>query len=374
MKIPGPVWDRCAVWLMKSNNADGGFPYHPQEGKHESIHTMTAAGAGGLLIIRHQLFPHLRVPFTAEGVPQSIKENKKFGILQNNAGGTGYHPTFEVARLDEKVKGAIDWLITHYKTEPDFNWSIYYLYAVERMCALGYMPQISTHDWYAEGASFLISKHMSDGAWSDDLTGKSGVNFWTVSGTSLAVMFLSKATAKMVDPPIGTGILIGGRGLPENLKEVQFNDGKAKAPKSLGSFDDLLMELEKPESGKVEAVQNTLVEKVLTERPEELVKHKDRLVKLAVDRRAAVRQTAMWAIGRTNDLRMCPILIEGLKDKDPEVANEASISLRILSRQLRGLTSGEGEFNAESEYQAWTKWYRSVRPYEERDDLVRELK
>jgi len=374
VKIPGSVWDRCAQWLMKSNNSDGGYPYHPEEGSHPSIHTMCAAAAGSMLIIRHQLFPQLRVPFTKEGVPTDVASNRRFGVLQTNVGEEGYQPTFEVGHMDEKIKGTIGWLISHYKVDPEFNWAIYYLYAVERFCALGYMPQVGDHDWYREGAAFLVARQMQDGAWSDDLVEKGRNDFWTVSATSLAVMFLSKATAKMVEPPIGTGLLIGGRGLPENLKDVQFNAGKAKEQKSLGSMDDLLIELEKPDSDKIASAQADIIDKILQERPDDLVKHKDRLVKLAEDPRPEVRQTVMWALGRTNDLRVCKTLIESLKDPSEDVAIEASISLRILSRQLRGVGLADEEFKPAAEYNAWTAWYRSIRPYEERDDLLREAK
>lgn len=373
VNIPGTVWDRCAMWLMKSDNNDGGYPYHPEEGAHPSIHTMSAAATGSLMIIRHQLFPHLRVPFSAEGIPTNVASNKKFGVLQSNVGEDGYQPTFEVARLDEKVAGAVGWLITHYKTAPDFNWAIYYLYAEERLAALGYMPQIGTHDWYHDGAAFLLSRQMSDGSWTDDLFEKGRNDFWTVSATSLAVMFLSKATAKMVDPPIGVGILVGGRGLPDDLSNVQLNAGQAKAQKSLGSMDDLLVQLEKSGTGDITNIQSDVIDKILQERPDDLVNHKDKLAKLAVDPRPNVRQTAMWALGRTNDLRVCKILIEALKDKNEDVANEASISLRILSRQLRGIGNFEGPFDAAKEYNAWSTWYRTIRPYDERDDLFREV-
>jgi hypothetical protein len=132
-----------------------------------------------------------------------------------------------------------------------------------------------------------------------------------------------------------------------------------------------LSELENPNSEKIASLQANIIDKVLQDRPEDLIRQKERLKNLAVDPRPGVRQTAMWALGRSNDLRSCRILIDALRDSDPQVAIEASVSLRILSRKLRGIGLTDGEFKPEQEYTAWNAWYRSVRPYDERDDLIR---
>ncbi|MFO1019644.1 MAG: HEAT repeat domain-containing protein [Planctomycetales bacterium] len=380
VKIPGKTWDKCAEWLVKFQLSDGAFSYHPLETDttKEAMHSMTAAGVSSLMVIRLHLYPQSRVHFSPNGEVIPVVQQKKFGVLEttpsasaNPVAAPDYTPRTSRTDIDRAISGGIRWLNKHYTLTDPTGWKIYYLYAIERLAAIGGMKQLGPHDWYNEGATVLVTKQNAKGSWIDagwDTEGK-----LLLSGAGFAVMFLSKATAKIIDAQFGTGLLIGGRGLPDNLKDLQNNNGSVQVRKSKGSFDDLLAELEKPSSTHVEAVQTAIVDKILTERPQELIKQKDRMKKLARDPRPEVRLTAMWALGRTNDLTVAPVLIQGLKDPDESVGMEARNSLRILSRNLRGLKREiEDKFEPQQEYKVWMEWYRSIRPYNERDDLIRD--
>src|SRR5262249_36009807 len=143
------------------------------------------------------------------------------------------------------------------------------------------------------------------GAWYDS-TG-------ATPATAFGVLFLGKATEKMLgrkpvkqDPKFGGGLLIGGRGLPDNLETLTLGPGAVRVRKLKGPVDELLAELEKAESRQVEAAQASLVEAVATDDPEALIGQADRLLKLAGDKRMEVRRTVFWALGRSNELRVVP--------------------------------------------------------------------
>jgi hypothetical protein len=61
-------------------------------------------------------------------------------------------------------------------------WLHYYLYGLERLCAIAGRERIGAHDWYAEGARALVASQHADGSWGDP---------WD---TCFALLFLRRAT------------------------------------------------------------------------------------------------------------------------------------------------------------------------------------
>jgi hypothetical protein len=234
--------------------------------------------------------------------------------------------------------------------------------------------EFAGHDWYDEGATYLLAKQTPTGSWSD--------NCGPVPATSFGVMFLIKATQKMLNRPLrperrfGGGLLVGGRGLPEDLSQVQVEKGMIKVRKLKGPVDELLAELENAQSQKVESAQSALIDSIIAEDPEALVGQSDRLLKLVNDRRPEVRRTAFWALGRTNDFRVAPVLIRGLLDPDLSCMVEARNALRYLSKRVQYIDLPDEPTDAQraEAVALWKKWYLSVRPYNERDDLPENVK
>src|SRR5262249_17616661 len=185
---------------------------------------------------------------------------------------------------------------------------------LERLMALSGTKDIDGHDWYNEGAAHLVAAE-SAGTWND--------NSGTEPATAFGILFLGKATEKMLGrkpasrvPKFGGGLLVGGRGLPENLETLTLEQGAVRVRKLKGPIDELLAELENAQSRQIESAQATLVEAVATDDPEALIGQADRLLRLANDKRTEVRRTVFWALGRANDLRVVPTLIDGLSDPD----------------------------------------------------------
>ena len=384
--VPIEVWEKTAQWLIQTQYADGGFAYHPPRSVGPII-TMTAAGTGTLLIIRRELFGD--GDFGDPARPGAAPATRRFGVLERfadepkpEAPKVKTTPTFPRSSIDKAVKEGLQWSAGHFG-ERSTEWMSYYYYGIERMAALLNVEKIGTHDWYDDGATELLKRQLPDGSWPDSAK--------PVPATSLALLFLTKATSTILPKPkravlVGGGLLIGGRGLPDNLDAVKVKDGQVTERKLQGKVDGLLADLEKSSDAKVEAVQAAVVEAVQLDRPEDLIGQVDRLKKLAIDTRVEVRRTAMWALGRTGNISVAPLLIQGLTDADESVTREASVGLSILSRKPEGCglpvdpIEGLKEDAPDGERQThldkwrkesaslWQKWYLRVRPYNERDD------
>lgn len=391
--VPVAVWDGAARWHLATQLGDGGWTYHPDENR-DSRHTMTVAGIGSLYVCRM----HLTGAGERSRSVQMFQPTRKFGILEpveiGAAPAQTERPTVNVpedrprvsrTEIDSRAQRGLGWLTRNYKLKLT-AWPMYYLYGIERMAALGEISTIGEHDWYAEGAALLLAEQKTDGSWQ----GNGGPG----PSTSFGILFLSRATTKSLErrkrpSRLGGGLLAGGRGLPENLDEVQIEDGKVAAKKPTGPIDELLAELERPNMLTIEAAQTAIVEQVQLSDREALIGQKERLKTLAADPRVEVRRTAVWALGHTGDLRVAPLLIEALRDPSIDVNIEAQNALCTLSRDPHGLDlpsgplaglpadAAEEQRNAalakwrDQAYRKWRDWYLTVRPYDERDDLTK---
>jgi len=173
--------------------------------------------------------------------------------------------------------------------------------------------------------------------------------------------------------------------------ETEDEDEKAKNKKKAEPIANLLADLMNPKETNIKAVQQALVENVNFKDREALIAQKKILMRMADDPRFDVRRTAYWALGRTEDYRVIPVLIQGLKEPDLDLNIEALLSLCFLTRKPNGLSDqdkspynipGMIEPTATTEQKEalvkkwrqqlvnrWQKWYFSIRPYDERDDL-----
>ena len=389
--IPTETWEKTARWLMQTQRPDGGFVYQLLPGRlpeHiESTVTMNAAGTGTLLIIRHVLFGDE----VFDDAVRPATATRRFGVLERlpdekrgDKPKVRTVPTLSRSALDKSLKEGMNWMAVHFaeRSRIYLERMSYYYYGVERVAALLDVEKIGTRNWYDEGSDELLLRQRPDGDWTE---------FDSRTGTALSILFLTKSTATVITKPkravlVGGGLLAGGRGLPDNLDAVQVKEGQIAARKLQGRVDGLLADLEKSSDAKVEDVQAAVVEAVQLDRPEDLIGQVDRLKKLATDTRVEVRRTAMWALGRTGNISVAPLLIRGLADVDESVMREASLGLSILSRKPEGSglpldpTDGLKEDASTEERQShlnkwgkesaslWQKWYLKVRPYGERDD------
>lgn len=403
--VPPQAWDKAAGWLIAhQGRMSGGFRYRPtntQIAQGESF-GMTVAGVSTLLVARRYLYPGSDDERAAAKKRQ--KRSTRGGLVKEdldpgaNPGGRGgkkrkpsnYKPAVSLPQLNGAIRAGLGNVSSRFSPTSS-RFPYYTLYGVERLAALSGTVTFGKHNWYKEGARFLLNNQRGDGSWNASLTAG-------IPATSFGVLFLSRATFQILGGPgvdlIGEGLLRGSRGLPDDLSTiVEGKDGAIKSKRISGPIDELLTELMSRRKLSVPDVQQAIVEKIQLGSEKERKKwlepkRRKQLLRMVDHPRPAVRQVAIWALGRTGNVDVASIILHALeKDPDLDVAVEARNALCWLSRKPRGFGLPETPRDQfpegatkdqqgriirewrEQAVQRWKTWYLTVRPYSERDDL-----
>jgi len=176
IQIDRDVWQRSQDHFLKNQIGPVDLPngsawqYTPGGGPTGS---MTVAGIASLSITRTMLDSDKNVG--PDGVIDCCR-------LQNEP-------------VDLAIESGIRWLSTHFRvrTNPGSeHWPLYYLYGLERAGRFTGQRFFGEHDWYREGAEFLVStQNVREGTWQTRQED-------AVAGTSLALLFLSKGLSPVV--------------------------------------------------------------------------------------------------------------------------------------------------------------------------------
>ena len=403
ISIPPKVWDGAAGWHVQTQTKSGGFAYHPRGNERNSKHSITVAGIASQCIARMYLYPNWKSGKSAKKTRKKKASGKTLGVLETVDFSTGvkdpskqekkkpvedpdYKPKTSIAAIGGSIGRGVNWLTARFTIGSATGFKLYYIYGLERCCALAELDRVGNRDWYAEGCAWLVKEQDEKGSWSD-MSGR-------LPATCFGLLFLTRSTAQILGKPLkpavdaGAGLLAGGRGLPDNLSAAEMKDGKIKGKKLDTPLDQLLAELANPKLLGIETAQEAIVEKIQLGDREKLIGQKDKLLKLVKSRQDEVRRTAMWALGRCEDLTIAPLLVQALKDGNLDVAVEARNALCTLSRRPRGFGLPSTPTNSESEslseparakaiekwkdeaYRRWHRWYLRIRPYKDRDDLI----
>ncbi len=188
------------------------------------------------------------------------------------------------------------------------------------------------------------------------------------------------------EDPIGGGLLAGGRGLPDNLADVTLEGGDVKADTPAGALDELLRSLERSGGASLFDVQNEIVETIQLGDRSQLVGQTDQLIRLVNHPSPEIRRTALWALGRSDDVRLARYAVAALDDPDVDVLVEAHNALCWMSRRpnafglapnpLAGLPQNASDEQRQEAVATWRKqaqqkwgaWFLRICPYEQRDD------
>ncbi len=150
------TWGRLLKEVTSRQNGDGGFGYRE---KDPSTGSMTTSGLALLMLSLER-----------------VEDDPRYGSAR------------------EKAKAALErgwkWLEEFFTVEGNPHGdrtivpaaSLYYLFGLERVGAIGERNRIGGHDWYAEGARRLVLTQADDGKWHDG------------DSTSFALLFLRRAT------------------------------------------------------------------------------------------------------------------------------------------------------------------------------------
>jgi hypothetical protein len=138
------------------------------------------------------------------GLPQGwgykgAEEGKAYGSM--TAGGVGALTIYDYMmkkdwKKDPVVKNGLTWLGKNFAIVDNpgrgKDWLLYYLYGIERAGVLYGTDKIGDHDWYVEGAKYLLDAQQGDGAWK--VSGHENATW----DTCFAILFLKKATKPLV--------------------------------------------------------------------------------------------------------------------------------------------------------------------------------
>lgn len=166
------TWRLIKQYWSTQQSADGGWGYQSKGGKSRG--SMTVAGIATMVIVNSMLGDELKI--NADGTP--ICCDKK--------------------EADQSIERAVRWMTNHFSvgSNPGVNsWLLYYLYGLERAGRLSGTRFFGKHDWYREGAAFLVKRQsVRDGSWK----GSGQIEGDPVLGTSFVLLFLSKGLAPVL--------------------------------------------------------------------------------------------------------------------------------------------------------------------------------
>jgi hypothetical protein len=97
--------------------------------------------------------------------------------------------------MDEVIARGLEWFDAHYNLHErpwpgnvdGRRWDYYFLYALQRVGMLAPATTMAGHDWYQDGARWLLKKQEGPGCWSTDYGEKQ-------SNSCLAILFLLRAS------------------------------------------------------------------------------------------------------------------------------------------------------------------------------------
>jgi hypothetical protein len=155
--FPPDVLAKAEAWWRESLNDAGGWGY--LKSSDTPYGSMTAGAAGALTIyLFMQGKPWMKDKEVVAGMEWM---GKNFTVTANPASAEG--------------------------------WQYYFLYALERAGIFYGTEQIGGHEWYPEGAKYLLAEQKPDGAW---LAKQSDHAIWD---TCFAILFLRRATRPLID-------------------------------------------------------------------------------------------------------------------------------------------------------------------------------
>ncbi|MEO2018966.1 MAG: HEAT repeat domain-containing protein [Fuerstiella sp.] len=368
-------FDRAAAYFLGGRNGDRGWGYRPGTtkglGGGNSTHNMSLAGAGSVAVCRTML--HGPKGYRSKS---ATEDPKKFGVLTKaktedpNVGRNGsvypnYNARNSAGNLDSAVDGGISW--NNSRPYIASVHKLYFYYCLERASALADLKE----GWYTSYGDVLLKLQTDDGSFK--------TNAGDIVGTSFAILYFVRSTKQILDKQYSGGVMMGGRDA-----STLFGDKKKK--KDIGPLDELLAAMENADLDSLDVNADDLIEKIQFGSKEDLIGQVDLLKRLLQHPDATNRQAAFFALGRTGDFSLIPLILKGLRDPNVDVNSEALQALRYISRKPRGFglkanpldgpaTSSEAQKVVRANawrtkaYRAWHGWYASVRPFKELDGL-----
>jgi hypothetical protein len=387
-KVSASAFDRAADFLMRKGNADGGWGYRPGTtvgpGAGASTHNMTMAGGGTLGICRLLLHGPRNPPETekekGDAGPGGLRKiDPQTDSDEYGSAFPDFQPHHPSIQLDERVDRAFAWNLDRFQPVSRVEHNLYYYYCLERAAALGELDKVDGEDWFIVYGNGLLNLQAEDGSFN--------THSGPVVGTCFALLYYKKSTQKSLDALYGSGQLLPGRG---NL----FADRKTEEPRELQRLlqDILTSSVDGFDESTIESADEIVRSVQAVDDPETLIGQVDQLTRLMQHSNDKIRRAAAWALGRTGDLKLVPLLLDALRDSSVDVNIEAIQALRFISRKPHGFgetlaplaslgtdeqiesSSPEQRLELATPWREkaltdWSNWYFSVRAFEDRGGL-----
>ncbi len=384
--ISPEVVERNIGWHLNNGTREGSWGYRPEGANLTPTHNLAMAGAASLGIGRLLLYGPKNKP------KKEVKPEKILGVLdrvdyeeatEQQYGFKDYRPQISGDTIDARIARAFNWIEVRFpppQTGDGVFFKYYFFYALERAAALCELDEVNGGNWFETYGDILLTMRNSEGVFDRDSKQYSS----STIGTSFAILYFMRSTQQTLDKQYGLGHLLADRGDP-------FGDKKVKEPTELDRLisDISNMDFDALDETPVE-VADDIVQSVLSiDDPEKLIGQVDQLKSLMKHPNDKVRSAAVWALGRTGDFKLIPLLLEGIRDNSVDVNIEAIQALRFIARKPHGF--GEtlaplASLGTENQIQNaspeerlrlatpwrekalkdWSNWYFSVRPFEDR--------
>lgn len=179
--IPEETMQLAVKWLTES--------IHAEEGDSKAGKNAVGTGSG-------------ETPGKPQGWSyKGADAGQPYGSM--TAGGVGALTIYDYMlkkdwKKDTLVKNGIAWLGSHFSAIDNpgrgKEWLLYYLYGIERAGVLYGADKLGDHDWYLEGAKFLVDSQQGDGSWKINASAHDQATW----DTCFAILFLKKATKPLV--------------------------------------------------------------------------------------------------------------------------------------------------------------------------------
>lgn len=188
-------------WYALGRAEARGWSYSKRSSASSATGSMTVGGLSSVVICRSALIA------SSEG-----------GFLGSTMG----------RRSSKALRDGFAWLARHFRVSSNPSQAgsartdhYYYLYGLERAGILGNTDWIGTHDWYGEGAEYLVEVQLENGSWlARETVLDQELGRTPFFDTCFALLFLRRATRRLVDPAVTNGEG-GGTTTPGVMKGVR---------------------------------------------------------------------------------------------------------------------------------------------------------
>ncbi len=354
VRIPPERWQAVAAWLLRTQKPNGGFAYNPETGDSPVTPSMTAGGLGSCYIIaaRTGLTKPVERP-RDPNMPSVLKP------VEEKQAASANRLAIDVAALQAALQRGDAWFAQN-GTVQVRSYQYYYLYSYERYRSFreyveGYSPPAP--QWYDQAARFILEAEDPKDGWKNDVD------------NAFAVLFLLRSTRQSLLAGgamdlEGKGTLIGGRGLPLGVPELEMRSGKIVVKPLSGPAEEMLDVLGNPNDARFAQAVEGVQRYAETADEKQLSPLVARLRQLAQNDDPAARAAAITALGRARNLDDVPLLIHALQDPDDRVSLAARDALRYVSRKLQGFGLRYPATVADKQAAAkkWGQWYLAIRP------------